>query len=698
MEQVTRIPLRHLRESPTNPRKAFNQAALQELADSIQARGVMQPIVVRPLQQSDIEAQFEVVFGHRRYRASGLAGQPDVPAIVRDMSDEEVAIAQMQENVQREDMSAIEEGDGFQRLVIEHGMTPDQIAASMGKSRSYVYGRIKLAKDAAPAVRQACLELGLPGEIALELARLRNHKLQQQKLKELSITEHRDGEQVITGWLSYRQAKQRLAYVAKIRLQSAAPFDLSDAEVLPSAGACTTCPKRAGNDPDLHDLPADVCTDQACFQSKGEAFAGTRLRQYQAAGYSSIDADGAKKLIPSPHWDRPTGYRALDDVAVRGDHGPDSHLTWEGALARLGPDAPKPTVIVNPHNHQVGLWLRQDQCDAVLEQLGESRVELGRFAREVQLMADWTPAERLAGQRGDGWLAVRRAVLQRMLTAPRTLAELRAMALREYGLADGFGLAGDVLGITALAEQAQREADDHDSWSERAWHEAWIAAAPADLLGTLLAGIAIDDQLHEHLAVHDDGARAEAARRVAMAESYGVDVLAAGGLSTPSTAAHAPEEAEPAGGESEAARAPADAAAVGDGSEEQAPAAPAQEQTDEAGFAGGQHAGDLVDEMLAGAPAGDEVKDDAGAVGAGGQDADEIELRPAEADLLVFLRERESVPFDLIDDRLGRSLNVEGLASIIDAADPTQDGKVVPMLVITDAGRAWLAANAEVTQ
>lgn len=162
-----RLPLDAIIEDRANPRTVFDEAALAELAESIAVHGVLEPIVVRP----DGDGTYEIVFGARRYRATKLAGGTEIPAIVRSYTDAEVLEVQLIENLQREDMSPLDEARGFKRLVDEAKLTAQQIAERIGKSVEYVYARMKLL-DAAPKVQQALVGGKLKAEQAVLLARL----------------------------------------------------------------------------------------------------------------------------------------------------------------------------------------------------------------------------------------------------------------------------------------------------------------------------------------------------------------------------------------------------------------------------------------------------------------------------------------------------------------------------------------------
>jgi len=148
-DQFQTLALNSITPSLTNPRKAFNADRLAELAESIKASGVHQPILVRPLPGNRVgetgrKVTHEIVAGERRYRASQLAGATTIPALVRDLSDDQVLEIQIVENLQRDDLTQLEEAEGYHQLMHHSALTSDQVAAKIGKSRSYVYARLKL--------------------------------------------------------------------------------------------------------------------------------------------------------------------------------------------------------------------------------------------------------------------------------------------------------------------------------------------------------------------------------------------------------------------------------------------------------------------------------------------------------------------------------------------------------------------------
>ena len=138
-EEIMQVPIAELRSNPYQPRKIFDQNALIELASSIKEHGVFQPIIIK----RSIKG-YEIVAGERRVKASKLAGRDTIPAIVRDFNDEEMMEIALLENLQREDLNAIEEAMAYQNLMEAKGLNHEQLAARIGKSRSYVTNTVGL--------------------------------------------------------------------------------------------------------------------------------------------------------------------------------------------------------------------------------------------------------------------------------------------------------------------------------------------------------------------------------------------------------------------------------------------------------------------------------------------------------------------------------------------------------------------------
>src|SRR5258707_11420570 len=148
LQEYVNVPLAELVESTTNPRKTFDEKGLQELAESIRSKGVLLPLLVRP-----VNGHYEIVAGERRYRASKLAGRDTVPATVRELSDAECLEVQLIENLLRTDLHPFEEAQGFRALLDREGgaYTVEKISAKTAKAASFIANRLKLLDLAKPA-------------------------------------------------------------------------------------------------------------------------------------------------------------------------------------------------------------------------------------------------------------------------------------------------------------------------------------------------------------------------------------------------------------------------------------------------------------------------------------------------------------------------------------------------------------------
>jgi ParB family chromosome partitioning protein len=195
-----------LQSGKYQPRSHMEQSALNELAESIKSQGVMQPILVRPLAAGG----YEIVAGERRWRAARLAGLTTVPALIKEIPDQQALAAALIENIQREDLNPLEEAIGIQRLIQEFGLTHQAVAETLGRSRTAVTNLLRLLDLAAP-VRELLGEgridmgharalLALPAAKQIELAREAAHKD-----------------------LSVREVEQRVSALLKAPLQAQRP-------------------------------------------------------------------------------------------------------------------------------------------------------------------------------------------------------------------------------------------------------------------------------------------------------------------------------------------------------------------------------------------------------------------------------------------------------------------------------------------
>ncbi len=175
-ENAVTLSVDEIEPNREQPRKTFDAAALAELSDSIREHGVIQPLLVRPM----ADGSYRLVAGERRYRAARMAGLTKVPVTVREMSDEEESIFALIENLQREDLNAIEEAEGLKRLIDTFGLTQEQAAARVGKSRTAVTNALRLLhlpEEITALVKDGKVSMGharalLSVEDAAELARI----------------------------------------------------------------------------------------------------------------------------------------------------------------------------------------------------------------------------------------------------------------------------------------------------------------------------------------------------------------------------------------------------------------------------------------------------------------------------------------------------------------------------------------------
>jgi ParB family chromosome partitioning protein len=190
---VREIEIGRIRPNPEQPRIQFREEAIEELADSIAERGVLQPILLRPHGEG-----FEIVAGERRWRAAQRARLHTIPAIVREFDDTAAAEIALIENIQREDLNAIEEAEGFRQLIQKHGHTQDNVAKLVHKSRSHVANLLRLL-DLPEFVRQSLVR----GDISMGHARAVATAPDPEEL----------AKEVIAKGLSVRQTEERARYI-----------------------------------------------------------------------------------------------------------------------------------------------------------------------------------------------------------------------------------------------------------------------------------------------------------------------------------------------------------------------------------------------------------------------------------------------------------------------------------------------------
>lgn len=255
-----------LRENPWNKARALDQAFI----DSVKEKGILTPILARPVPADDLGRDLEIVCGARRYHASGEAGLFYIPTVVREMDDQEAQLCTLIENTHREDMTPWQEAQLIGDLLNRPDWDIAAAAAATGWSESMIRRRAKLL-DLSPSWKKE-LELGGTGEyhawtIAhFEYLAIFDEARQESLYKDLEYN---------GASLTLAQLRQEIADASETL--KAAPFDLEDAALVPKAGSCAACPKRTGANMDLFGggdskvKDNDKCLDEDCFKKKLKA-------------------------------------------------------------------------------------------------------------------------------------------------------------------------------------------------------------------------------------------------------------------------------------------------------------------------------------------------------------------------------------------------------------------------------------------
>lgn len=247
----------------SQPRTEFDQDKTKELAESIKVHGVLQAIRVRPVTGG--KKKYELVFGERRYRASLLAGKTTIPATVREMTDAEVMDVQIIENLQREDISPLEEAAFFKKILDTGKINVQELCKRIGKEKDYINRRMRL-NELIPEFRKLLHDDKILLGHAFVLYLLPAHE-QLEYYKKLVDEKAID--------LIHKQTVAQLQEDINqeiVRKLDSAPFKITDPALVPAAGACTTCPKASTSNPDLFGLDKGSarCFDKTCFKNKSD--------------------------------------------------------------------------------------------------------------------------------------------------------------------------------------------------------------------------------------------------------------------------------------------------------------------------------------------------------------------------------------------------------------------------------------------
>lgn len=320
---LTEIPLGRLMPSTLNPRKHFDQVALDELAASIRLDGVLENLIVRPEwcvgmitandlanahgSQVAIEQQrFEIVSGERRYRAALEAyvnERGDVPILIpvriKPMTDPQSLRINLTEQLQRNQLTPLEEAAGFAQMLSYRDEldaplhTAAGLAAEMGKAHDYVLGRIALL-ELPDNLREAVDAGTVAANVVKLVARIPQQELREEAGRQ-ALTGGRDGGPMTRDEL---QAHLNEKYMKQLK---GAPFDQENPDLVPEAGRCSVCPKRTGNNRALYgDVKrGDVCTDTVCFRSKCQAAFLQLVAVANKCGHKVLTDKESEKLFES---------------------------------------------------------------------------------------------------------------------------------------------------------------------------------------------------------------------------------------------------------------------------------------------------------------------------------------------------------------------------------------------------------------
>lgn len=301
-DEVVSLALDAIAPSKFNPRKTMK--GMEELADSIRRKGVLSPILVRPLPRTgqgiplgkkDKPAPaYELVYGERRWRASQMAGRDTIPAIVRDYSDKDVLEIQVVENDQRQDPDPLDQAHGYRRMMDEAGYTVTSLAEKIGRSESYVYARLqltKLTKKWQDMLGAGDIQLA-HGELVARLPEKDQDELHQ------DLFRYRREDQAISVTDLRRSIEN--SYIRDVTKAVWLKHEKEYGSFLSGASGCVQCPKRSGFQSNLFpDINAkrDICLDRGCFDKKQQAYVQLQVTR--------LANNGEKPVQVSMNWSSP---------------------------------------------------------------------------------------------------------------------------------------------------------------------------------------------------------------------------------------------------------------------------------------------------------------------------------------------------------------------------------------------------------
>lgn len=301
-DQVQHIPLGLFAASPTQPRKRFKPEKVQEMAESVKANGVLQPILARIFPgwvEGTGQPPLEIVAGETRWRGSDMAAKPTIPTLVRDYTDLQVAEIQLTENVDRTDLHAYEEALGIRNLMTASAqagkpLSDADIGHKLGKSERWVYLRLKLL-TLCDYAREAFLEEKFGASVANVIATVTDPDEQVKFTKR--VLEGFNGEPFTARTAAQYASKEFMLDLAHAKFDIGAVYPIVVAGVEPPP--CHECTKRSGANADLFAdaKSGDLCQDSACFKAKSDVAHQQLLDQCRQAGHRIVQGKEALKLL-----------------------------------------------------------------------------------------------------------------------------------------------------------------------------------------------------------------------------------------------------------------------------------------------------------------------------------------------------------------------------------------------------------------
>lgn len=294
VESVIQLAVEDIEPCPLNPREIYDDARTQALAANIRAggAGIIHALLVRPAPGWEPGTCYEVIAGHRRLAAAKLLGLATVPVVVREISDEQALVIMMSENLQREDLSPIEEARGYRKMLDLTPQTNRALGAQLGKTELHIGDMLRLLRLPSVAVK-ALNEKVIGVSVGILISRVPGDKMREKAAKQVLAG-------FGTGPLTRRETEELLAreYIAELR---GVPWEKSDAKLYPevqesgervAGGACDGCPFSEAGKGKLR-----LCTNLECFREKGRLHVETVKRSATSAGALVVDGKHAEKYL-----------------------------------------------------------------------------------------------------------------------------------------------------------------------------------------------------------------------------------------------------------------------------------------------------------------------------------------------------------------------------------------------------------------